>query len=45
MGEANVPSASIRFGIGRGTTESEIDFVIEKFTTVVKKLRELHPVH
>ncbi len=45
MGSDNVPSASIRFGIGRATTEAEIDFVIEKFTTVVKRLRELHPVH
>jgi cysteine desulfurase len=45
MGAENVPSASIRFGIGRATTESEIDFVIDKFVTVVKKLRELHPVH
>lgn len=45
MGDENVPSASIRFGVGRMTTESDIDFVIEKFTTVVRKLRELHPVH
>lgn len=45
MGDENVPSASIRFGLGRTTTESEIDFVVEKFTTVVRKLRELHPVH
>ncbi len=45
MGEANVPTASFRFGIGRTTTEDEIDYVIEKFTSVVKKLRELAPVH
>ena len=45
MGGDNVPSASIRFGLGRSTTEADIDFVIEKFTSVVKKLRELHPVH
>jgi cysteine desulfurase len=45
MGSENVPSACIRFGVGRGTTEADIDFVVDKFTTVVKKLRELHPVH
>jgi len=45
LGEDAVPSASIRFGIGRNTTEDEIDYVIEKFTTVVRRLRELSPVH
>lgn len=40
-GETSVPSASIRFGIGRGTTEEEIDYVIDKFTTTVRRLREL----
>ena len=44
-GDTAVPSASIRFGLGRSTTEEEIDYVIEKFTTVVRKLRELSPVH
>ncbi len=43
--DAAVPSASIRFGIGRHTTEDEIDYVINKFTTVVRRLRELAPVH
>lgn len=45
LGEDNVPSASIRFGLGRSTTEEEIDYVIQKFTTVVRKLRDLSPVH
>lgn len=40
-GESAVPSASIRFGIGRHTTEEDIDYVIAKFTTTVRKLREL----
>ena len=31
--------ASIRFGLGRTTTESDIDFAIERVTTVVKSLR------
>jgi len=45
MGADAVPSASIRFGIGRFTTEADIDAVIDKFTTVVRKLRELAPAH
>ena len=44
-GEDAVPSASFRFGIGRTTTEDDIDYVIETFTTVVRKMRELSPVH
>ncbi len=31
--------ASIRFGLGRPTTESDIDFAIERVTTVVRSLR------
>ncbi|KAI9101349.1 cysteine desulfurase NFS1 [Phlyctochytrium arcticum] len=36
--------SSIRFGIGRFTTESEIDFVIEKVVTHVERLREMSPL-
>ncbi len=36
-------SASIRFGVTRFTTAEEIDYTIEKFTTVVRKLRETAP--
>jgi len=43
LGEVAVPEASFRFGLGRSTTEEEIDYVIEKFTTVVRKMRELAP--
>jgi cysteine desulfurase len=39
LGEANVPSASIRFGLGRNTTEAEIDQVVDRFVAVVRKLR------
>ena len=33
--------ASIRFGLGRWTTEEEVDYVIEKVTRVVEGLRRL----
>ncbi len=36
--------SSIRFSIGRFTTEEEIDFAIEKIRTAVNKLRELSPL-
>lgn len=42
-GDAPVPSASMRFGLGRTTTADEIDHVIETFTTVVTKLRAMSP--
>jgi cysteine desulfurase len=32
-------SASIRFGLGRGTTDADIDFAVDRVTTVVKSLR------
>src|SRR6266849_617041 len=36
---------SIRFGLGRFTTEEEVDYVIEKMVQVVTKLRELSPLY
>ena len=33
--------SSLRFGIGRFTTEAEIDFVVEKIVGTVKKLRDM----
>lgn len=36
---------SIRFGLGRFTTEAEIDYAIEKVVTTVKKLRDLSPLY
>jgi cysteine desulfurase len=39
LGDAVGPGASIRFGLGRYTTEDEIDYAIEKFSTVVTHLQ------
>jgi cysteine desulfurase len=36
---------SIRYGIGRFTTEQEIDRAIELTTEVVEKLREMSPLY
>jgi cysteine desulfurase len=42
--DAENAHTSIRFGIGRFTTEEEIDFTIKKATTVVTRLREMSPL-
>ena len=39
-----VPSASIRFGLGRFTTDDDIEYAIEKFVAVVRHLRSMAPV-
>ena len=39
-----VPSASIRFGLGRFTTDDDIEYAIEKFVAVVRHLRNMAPV-
>ncbi len=36
---------SIRFGLGRFTTEEEIDYAIKKVVATVKKLRDLSPLY
>jgi cysteine desulfurase len=35
--------ASVRFGLGRSTTEEEIDFAVETVVKAVTRLRELSP--
>ncbi len=37
--------SSIRFGLGRWTTEEEVDYVVDKLTNVVKRLREMSPLY
>ena len=37
--------SSIRFGLGRFTTEEEVDYVVDKLTTVVRRLREMSPLY
>jgi cysteine desulfurase len=44
MGGNPVPSASIRFGLGRETTEDDIDYTIGKFVSVIQHLRSTAPV-
>jgi cysteine desulfurase len=36
--------ASIRFGLGRWTTDADIDFAIDRVSTVVRSLRAQHPL-
>ena len=36
---------SIRFGLGRFTTEEEVDYVVRLFVEKVKGLREMSPLY
>ncbi len=37
--------SSIRFGLGRWTTEEEVDYVADKLISVVTRLREMSPLY
>ena len=37
--------SSIRFGLGRWSTEEEVDYVVGKLTNVVRRLREMSPLY
>lgn len=37
--------SSIRFGLGRFTTEEEIDYVVNKLTKAIKRLRDMSPLY
>ena len=40
-----IAHSSIRFGVGRFTTEEEVDYTVDKVVTSVKKLLELSPLY
>jgi cysteine desulfurase len=40
--EDDMARSSLRFGLGRGTTDEQIDYTIEQVTEAVKSLREMH---
>jgi cysteine desulfurase len=44
VGTGAVPSASVRFGLGRFTTAAEIDEAVDRFVAVVRHLRRMAPV-
>ena len=37
--------SSIRFGLGRWTTDEEVDYVVDRLTNVVQRLREMSPLY
>jgi len=41
----DIAHSSIRFGLGRFTTEEEVDYVAQKVISVVQHLRELSPLY
>jgi cysteine desulfurase len=43
--EEEMAHTSIRFGLGRFTTEEEVDFVAKLVVDKVKKLRDLSPLY
>ncbi len=42
--EEELAHTSIRFGLGRFTTEAEVDYAVEHVVSAVKRLRELSPL-
>lgn len=43
--DVELAHSSIRFGIGRFTTDSDIDFVIDRVSKQVGRLREMSPLY
>jgi cysteine desulfurase len=42
---AGVSHSSIRFSLGKDTTQEDIDYITEKVPQIVKKLRDMSPLH
>jgi cysteine desulfurase len=42
--EEELAHTSLRFGIGRFTTEQEIDYAVEQVVAAVRRLREMSPL-
>ena len=42
--EDELAHSSIRFSIGRYTTEAEIDYIVDQAKTAVTRLREMSPL-
>src|SRR6185312_378723 len=42
--EEDMAHTSIRFGMGRFTTASEIDYTVDRLTTHVQRLRDMSPL-
>jgi cysteine desulfurase len=45
LGVGDLAHTSIRFGLGRYTTEEEIDYTLDKVVTAVRRLRDLSPLY
>jgi cysteine desulfurase len=43
--DPDLARASLRFGLGRTTTEAEIDYTSDKVASVVRQLRQVHSTH
>jgi cysteine desulfurase len=42
--EEELAHTSLRFGVGRFTTEQEIDYAVEQVVAAVRRLREMSPL-
>ncbi len=42
---AELAHGSIRFGLGRGTTEEDIDYVLEKLPPIISRIRKMSTVY
>merc|ERR1739846_285881 len=42
--DEDLAHSSIRFGLGRFTTEEEVDYTIERIVTQVQRLRDMSPL-